>query len=85
MTNEIRPPSPPHRSALQRVFRVVLGMLAGGVVGFAIGMIWMQLADPAGFGDLAAAAVTLVVLVPAGLVLGGVLSFLLTRPGRDGA
>jgi hypothetical protein len=83
MTNDSQPPPSPERSSLRRVIRVVLGMLAGGAVGLAIGMIWMQLADPAGFGDLAAAAVTLVVLVPAGLVLGGVVSFLLARPGRD--
>ncbi|MGA7269454.1 MAG: hypothetical protein WB239_00100 [Acidimicrobiia bacterium] len=54
------------------------------MTGLLIGLVWKALADPATFGDLAAAAVTAVALIPAGLIVGGLAGFLLARRRRRG-
>lgn len=50
--------------------RLAMGAVGGGAVAMIIGAIWMALASDNGFADLAAAAVTRVVLIPLGMLLG---------------
>lgn len=59
--------------------RVLLGAAAGAITGLVIGFIWMAAAPGNGFGDLAAAAVTTVFLIPGGLIIGGGLGFWRSR------
>lgn len=47
-----------------------------------IGLIAVAVADSEGFGDLAAAAVTIVFGLPAGAIVGGLLGFWLGRGER---
>lgn len=72
-------PAEPIRTGRRPVVWAVLGMLAGAALGLVTGLVWMALADPATFGDLAAAAVTIVALVPSGLIIGGLAGFFLAR------
>jgi hypothetical protein len=60
---------------------VLLGAAAGAIVGLVIGFIWMALAPNNGFGDLAAAAVMTVFLIPGGLIIGGGLGYWRSRRG----
>ncbi len=64
------------------VVRVLLGAAAGAIVGLVIGFIWMALAPDNGFGDLAAAAVMTVFLIPGGFIIGGGLGFWRSRRGN---
>ena len=50
--------------------RLAAGGMGGGVVALVVGAMWIALAPDDGFADLAAASVTVVVLVPLGVVLG---------------
>ncbi len=59
--------------------KVIIGALVGALIGLGIGLVAIALSPNNGFGDLAAAAVTTVFLIPAGLVIGGVLAFLRQR------
>lgn len=61
------------------VVRVLLGAVAGALVGVVIGLIWMALAPDNGMGDLAAAAVMTVFLIPGGFIIGGGLGFWRSR------
>ena len=60
----------------------IIGGLSGGVLGLLIGAIWMAAAPDNGFGDLAAAAVTAVFLVPLGILVGVVATILRDRRRR---
>ena len=60
--------------------RIVMGALAGMALAAGIGVIAVSLASSDGFGDLAAAAVTIVFGLPAGAVIGGLALYWL---GRD--
>lgn len=60
--------------------RVVIGAIAGMALAMAIGLVAVSVASNEGFGDLAAAAVTIVFGLPAGAVIGG---FTLYWMGRD--
>ena len=71
------------RSAM--VIRVLVGAVSGAVLAVLIGLIAVALAPDDGFGDLAAATVTLVFGVPAGAILGGVVGFLVGRRARSGS
>lgn len=51
----------------------------GGVLGLAVGLVAIAVAPENGFGDLAAAAVTTVFLVPLGLVGGAFVGWLTGR------
>jgi hypothetical protein len=64
------------------VARVSIGAVAGMALAMGIGLIAVAVADSEGFGDLAAAAVTIVVGLPAGAVVGGFLGFWLGRGER---
>ncbi len=57
---------------MSRALRTVLFAIAGGVVALLVGLIWVALAPDNGFGDLAAASVTVVFLIPLGLVIGAI-------------
>jgi hypothetical protein len=59
--------------------------LAGGVVGLLVGLVAIAVSPDNGFGDLAAAAVTTVFLIPLGFIVGGVVGWLLIRRVRRGA
>lgn len=65
------------------VIRVLVGAVAGAGLAVLIGLIAVALAPEDGFGDLAAATVTLVFGVPAGVILGGVGGYLVGRRGRS--
>lgn len=67
------------RSRSAMVIRVLLGAVTGAVLAVLIGLVAVALAPDDGFGDLAAATVTLVFGVPAGVILGGVAGYLLGR------
>lgn len=72
------------RDRLRRIHplvRVVLGAIAGMALAIGIGLIAVNLASGQGFGDLAAASVTIVFGLPAGALLGGLALYWL---GRDG-
>jgi hypothetical protein len=58
----------------------VAGGIGGGVIGLIVGAMWIALAPDNDFADLAAAAVTTVVLIPTGVVLG-VVAAVVTRRG----
>lgn len=62
--------------------RVLIGAVAGMALAVGIGLIAVAVADSAGFGDLAAAAVTIVFGLPAGAIVGGFLGFWLGRGER---
>lgn len=55
--------------------KVITGAVLGALMGLGIGLVAIALAPTNGFGDLAAAAVTTVFLIPAGVVVGGVVAF----------
>ncbi len=61
------------------VVRVLLGAVTGALVGLAVGFTWMALAPDNGMGDLAAAAVMTVFLIPGGFIIGGGLGFWRSR------
>ncbi len=64
------------RSAL---LRILLGAVAGVVLAVVIGLIAVARAPDDGFGDLAAATVTLVFGIPAGAILGGAAGYWVGR------
>ena len=64
---------------VRRALLVTGSVLAGGVVGLLIGLVFITVSPDNGFGDLAAAAVTTVFLIPLGLIAGGVVGWLVTR------
>jgi len=64
------------------VVRVSIGAVAGMALAVGIGLIAVAVADSEGFGDLAAAAVTIVFGLPAGAIVGGLLGFWLGRGER---
>lgn len=55
--------------------KVIIGAVLGALIGLGIGLAAIALAPNNGFGDLAAAAVTTVFLIPAGVVIGGLVAF----------
>jgi hypothetical protein len=61
------------------LLRVLLGAVAGVLIAVLLGLAAVAMAPDNGFGDLAAAAVTLVFGIPAGAILGGVVGFLVGR------
>lgn len=65
------------------LLRVLLGAVAGVLVAVVVGLAAVAMAPENGFGDLAAAAVTLVFGIPAGAILGGVAGFLIGRRKAD--
>lgn len=68
-------------AAMQRndVMRTLLGALIGAILGLALGLAAVQLAPENGFADLAAAALTRILLIPIGVIAGGVIGY---RRGR---
>jgi hypothetical protein len=54
---------------------VVEGAIVGGLLALVMGLVWVALAPANGFGDLVAAAVTPVVLVPVGVVVGALVGY----------
>lgn len=67
------------------VARAVIGAVVGMAVAVGIGLIAVAIADTEGFGDLAAAAVTIVFGLPAGAIVGGFLGYWLGRGERSRA
>jgi hypothetical protein len=65
------------------LLRVLLGAVAGVLIAVLVGLAAVAMAPDNGFGDLAAAAVTLVFGIPAGAILGGVAGFLIGRRKAD--
>lgn len=65
------------------LLRVLLGAVAGVLIAVLVGLAAVTMAPDDGFGDLAAAAVTLVFGIPAGAILGGVAGFLIGRRKTD--
>ena len=59
--------------------RLAAGAVCGGMAGLIIGEVWIVLAPDNGFADLAAAAVTRVVLVPLGVVFGAAVAIVVRR------
>jgi len=59
--------------------RMLLGAVTGALVGLGVGLIWMALAPDNGMGELAAAAVMTVFLIPGGFIIGGGLGFWRSR------
>lgn len=70
ITRRIRASAPLH---------ILVGAVAGVILAVVIGLIAVALAPDDGFGDLAAAAVTLVFGVPAGAIIGGATGYWLGR------
>lgn len=64
---------------------MLLGAVTGALVGLGVGLIWMALAPENGMGDLAAAAVMTVFLIPGGFIIGGGLGFWRSRRRNAGA
>lgn len=54
------------------IVRLVIFALAGALIALLVGLATVMLAPKDGFGDLAAAALTTVFLIPLGLATGGV-------------
>ncbi|HET8739634.1 MAG TPA: hypothetical protein VFO17_07865 [Acidimicrobiia bacterium] len=67
---------------LHPVARMAIGAVIGVLLAVGIGLIAVALAPTDGFGDLAAAAVTLVFGIPAGAVIGGFLGYWIGRTPR---
>ena len=65
------------------LLRVLLGAVAGVLIAVLVGLAAVAMAPANGFGDLAAAAVTLVFGIPAGAILGAVAGFLIGRRKAD--
>ena len=65
-----------------RWIRPMIGGIVGATVGLLVGAIWIVLAPDNGFGDLAAAAVTTVFLIPLGTVVGVVGTIMWDRRAR---
>ena len=61
---------------------MAIGAVIGVLLAVGIGLIAVVLAPTDGFGDLAAAAVTLVFGIPAGAVIGGFLGYWIGRTPR---
>lgn len=72
-----------NRAAL--ISRIVVSSLAGALLGLLVGLIAMALAPDDGLGDLAAATVTKVLLVPAGLMVGAASGWWSRRKAGEGA
>lgn len=68
------------RSAL---LRILLGAVAGVILAVVIGLIAVAMAPDDGFGDLAAATVTLVFGIPTGAILGGAAGYWVGRRGAS--
>lgn len=58
---------------------ILLGAVAGMILAALVGVVAVALAPDNGFGDLAAATVTLVFGIPFGAVLGGIGGYWLRR------
>lgn len=65
--------------AARRVVTIVITGLGGALIGLLVGLIAIAVAPDNGFGDLAAAAVTTVFLIPMGLVIGALVGWWVTR------
>lgn len=75
--------SPANGIRSSALLRVLLGAVAGVLIAVLVGLAAVAMAPDNGFGDLAAAAVTLVFGIPAGAILGGVAGFLIGRRKAD--
>lgn len=67
------------KSTNDRLYATLLGAVAGAATGLLIGVVAFLLAPENGFGDLAAAAVTRVFLLPAGTLIGAAIGWFKTR------
>lgn len=65
--------------------RFLVGALLGMALAVGVGLVAVALAPKEGFGDLAAAAVTVVFGLPAGALLGGVVLYWLGRARSEQA
>ena len=65
------------------VARILMGAVVGMGLAVGIGLIAVAIADTEGFGDLAAAAVTIVLGLPAGAIVGGFIGYWLGRKERS--
>lgn len=66
---------PTHR----RILGILVGAISGAGFALLVGLLWIALSPDNGFGDLAAAAMTKVVLIPAGALVGGAVGFRFAR------
>ena len=62
-----------------RVIKIVFGSIGGGLLALSIGLLVVDLAPENGFGDLVAATLTAIVLVPIGVVAGAASTYMRTR------
>jgi hypothetical protein len=67
---------------MTRTLRVGAGALAGAALGLVVGLVAVALAPENGFADLAAGALTTVVIVPGGALAGAITAWWTGRRQR---